>query len=143
MTNQTAKAQVHVQKMCGKSCPTLATPWTVAHQAPLSMGFSRQDNWSELPCPSPGDLSNPGIEPALQADSLQGKPTNAHAHTHIHTHTHISQLPAVLLPHLTHPSSSHSEHARPVVEPCTVRLHRASRCFKMKHQLSLDSIPSS
>ena len=39
-----------------KSCPTLATPWTVACQAPLSMGFSRQEYWSELPFPSPGDL---------------------------------------------------------------------------------------
>ena len=47
--------------------------WTVTHQAPLSMGFSRQEYWSGLPCPSPGDLPNPGIEPgslALQADSL-------------------------------------------------------------------------
>ena len=39
------------------------TPWTVAHQAPLSMGFSRQEYWSGLPCPSPGDLPDPGIEP--------------------------------------------------------------------------------
>ena len=38
------------------------TPWTVAHQAPLSMGFSRQENWSALPCPPPGDLPDPGIE---------------------------------------------------------------------------------
>ena len=41
-----------------------ATPWTVAHQAPLSMGFSRQEYWSGLPYPSPGDLPNPGIEPS-------------------------------------------------------------------------------
>ena len=50
-----------------------ATPWTIAHQAPLSMGFSRQEYWSGLSFPSPGDLPNPGIEhgsPALQADSL-------------------------------------------------------------------------
>ena len=40
-----------------------ATPWTVACQAPLSMGLSRQEYWSGLPCPSPGDLPNPGIEP--------------------------------------------------------------------------------
>ena len=40
-----------------------ATPWTVACQAPLSMGFSRQENWSGLPFPSPGDLPDPGIEP--------------------------------------------------------------------------------
>ena len=39
-----------------------ATPWTVAYQAPLSMGFSRQQSWSGLPFPSPGDLPNPGIE---------------------------------------------------------------------------------
>ena len=53
-----------------------ATPWTIAPQAPLSMGFSRQDYWSVLLCPSPGDLPDPGVEPvspvtpALQADSL-------------------------------------------------------------------------
>ena len=49
-----------------------ATPWTVAHQAPLSMGFSKQESWGELLCPPQGDLPNPGIKPAsrpLQADS--------------------------------------------------------------------------
>ena len=49
------------------------TPWTVVHQAPLFMGFSGQEYWSELPCPPPGDLPNAGIEPrssALQVDSL-------------------------------------------------------------------------
>ena len=54
-----------------------ATPWTVTHQAPLSMGFSRQEYWSGLPLPSPGDLPNPGIEPrspALLVDSLPAKP---------------------------------------------------------------------
>ena len=44
-------------------CPTLATPGTVACQAPLSMGFSRQEYWSELLFPFPGDLPHPGIEP--------------------------------------------------------------------------------
>ena len=67
------------------SCMTLfSTPWTVAHQAPPSMGFSWQEYWSELPFPPPGDLPDSGIEPvslvfpALQADSLplshQGSP---------------------------------------------------------------------
>ena len=42
-----------------------ATPWTVARQAPLSVGFSRQEYWSGLPCPPLGDLPNPGIKPAL------------------------------------------------------------------------------
>ena len=49
------------------------TPWTVAHQAPQSMEFSKQEYWSGLPFPSPGDLPNPGIEPgspALQVDAL-------------------------------------------------------------------------
>ena len=58
-----------------------ATPWTVAQQTPLSIGFSRQGYWSWLPFPSPGDLPDPGIKPgspALQADSVlsesPGKP---------------------------------------------------------------------
>ena len=43
----------------------LVTLWTVAHHALLTMGFSRQENWSGLPCPTPEDLPNPGIEPCL------------------------------------------------------------------------------
>jgi len=57
--------------LVAKSCPTLAIPWTVD---PLSMGFSRQEYWSALPFPFPGDLPDPGIEPrspALQAEFLQ------------------------------------------------------------------------
>jgi len=57
---------------------SFATLWTVAQQAPLSMGSSRQEYWSGLPCPSPGDFTYPGIKPtspALQMDSkLPGKP---------------------------------------------------------------------
>ena len=67
-----------------KSCLTLAMLWTVACQAPLSMGLSRQEHWSRLPFPSPGDLPALGIEPgslALQVDSLltelQGKAMNS------------------------------------------------------------------
>ena len=54
-----------------------ATPWSVARQAPLSMAFPRQEYWSGLPFPSPGDLPNPGIEPGsptLQADDLLSEP---------------------------------------------------------------------
>ena len=60
-----------------QSCLTLVTPWTVAYLAPLSMGFSRQEYWSGLPFPSPGDLPDPGIEPgspALQTDALPSEP---------------------------------------------------------------------
>ena len=66
-----------------QSCPTLCDPWTVAHQAPPSMGFSRQEYWNGLPFHSPGDLPDQGIEPSsltLQADALTsappGKPLN-------------------------------------------------------------------
>ena len=55
----------------------LVTPWTTAHQAPLSMKFSRQEYWSWLPFPSPGDCPDAGTEPgspALQADSLPSEP---------------------------------------------------------------------
>ena len=61
------------------------TTWTVAHQAPPSMEFSRQEYWSGLPFPSPEDLPDPGIEPgspALQADALPSEPPgNLHRHT--------------------------------------------------------------
>ena len=62
-----------------------ATPWIVAHQAPLSMGFSRQEYWSGLPYPPPGDLPDPGIEPmSLQSPALAGRfiTTNATWETH-------------------------------------------------------------
>ena len=55
----------------------LATPWDVAHQAPLSVEFSRQEYWSGVPLPSPGDLPDPGMEPgspAMQADPLPSEP---------------------------------------------------------------------
>ena len=51
--------------LAAQSCTTLAIPWTIAHQAPLSMGFSRQEYWSGLLFPPPGDLPNPRIEPAF------------------------------------------------------------------------------
>ena len=56
---------------------SFAIPWTVAYRAPPSMGFSRQEYWSGLPFPSPGDLPDPGIEPrspTLQADPLPSEP---------------------------------------------------------------------
>ena len=74
----------HCQTLSVHACPLslfsgiqlFATPWTVVHQAPLPMGFSRQKYWSRWPWPPPGDLPNPGIKPASvcllpwQADSL-------------------------------------------------------------------------
>ena len=68
-----------------------ATPWTVARQASLSMGFSRQEYWSGLPCPLPGDLPNPETEPASPVSPemaggffypwvIQERPTHTHMH---------------------------------------------------------------
>ena len=51
--------------LVAKLCSTFATPWTIACQVPLSMGFSRQEYWSGLSFPSPGDLAHPGIEPSF------------------------------------------------------------------------------
>ena len=63
--------------LVAKLYPTLVTPWTVACQAPLCLGFPKQEYWSGLPFPSPGDLPDPGTEPrspALQMDSLLSEP---------------------------------------------------------------------
>ena len=80
---------LELHSMLELSCVQLVvTPWTVPHQAPLSMEFPRQEYWSGLPFPPPGDLSNPGIEPvspALQEDfspaELLGKPNRDNRHT--------------------------------------------------------------
>ena len=70
--------------LVAQSCPTLCDPVNWACQTPLSMGFSRQEYWSELPFPTPGDLPDPGIEPAcpvspaLHASSLPAEPSGKH-----------------------------------------------------------------
>ena len=73
----TTPLPVKIGKLCVHSVaqlyPTLRTPWTVAHQAPLSMGFSRQEYWSALPFPLPRDLLDLGIEPmSLESPALAG-----------------------------------------------------------------------
>ena len=67
-----------VAQLCPHTWGLFETPWTVTYQAPQSMEFSRQEYWSGLPFPSPGDLPNPGMEarsPALQAGALPSEPT--------------------------------------------------------------------
>ena len=65
------------QYVCAKllhSCPALCDPMGVARQAPLLMGFPRQEYWSGLPCPPPGDFPNPGIEPmSPEATCIAGR----------------------------------------------------------------------
>ena len=95
--NETLHAHMHVRLL--QSCQTLVTLWTVPHEAPLSMGFSRQEYWSGLLCPPPGDLPDWGIKPvspvlqeSLPAESL-GKPKgditgNLLYHPHHHHKLH-------------------------------------------------------
>ena len=75
--NDDSNFAINSESEVAQSRPTLCDPWTVAHQAPPSMGFSRQEHLSGLPFPSPGDLPDPGIEPrspTLQADALTSAP---------------------------------------------------------------------
>ena len=76
-----------------------ATPWIVAHQAPLSVGFSRQEYWNGLPCPPPGDLPNPGVKsgsPTLLADSLPSEPPGKPKNTGV---SNLTLLQGVFLTH--------------------------------------------
>ena len=63
LTQVSSSAHVHYVLSRLSRVRLFLTPWTVACQAPLSMGFSRQESWRGLPCPSPGDLPDPGIQP--------------------------------------------------------------------------------
>ena len=103
-TERNCKIIVLFKRRCVLSAQSLsrtqlsATPRTVAHQAPLSMGFSRQEYWSGLPCPPPGDLPDPEIKPrspTLQADSLpsepQGKPQKKIRHKFLATQTLVTE----------------------------------------------------
>ena len=79
---------------------SFVTPWIVAHQAPLSMGFLRQEYWSGLPFPSPGDLPNPGIKLHLlhwQVDSLPlGHLGSSTIKLHVNFHLHGALTPLTL-----------------------------------------------
>ena len=73
---------VYVCMLSCFSCVQLCNPWTIACQPPLPMGFSKQEHWTELPCPPLEDLPDPGIKPrslASQADSLPSEPPQAHS----------------------------------------------------------------
>ena len=87
-----AQVKVKVKVKLLSHIRLFATLWTKAHQAPPSLGFSRQEYWSELPFPSPGELPDSGIEPmppALQVDALTseppGKPKNAQTTRQLHS----------------------------------------------------------
>ena len=80
-SSNTKGKSAKVKVLVTQPCPTLCNPWTVAHQASLSMEFFRQEYWSGYPFPSPGDLPGPGIKPkslALPADFLSSEPSGKH-----------------------------------------------------------------
>ena len=84
------KVKVKVKVKLLSRVRLFATPWTVAHQAPPSMGFSRQEYWRGLPLPSPGDLPDPGIEPrspTLDADALTSEPPGKNIQTNTQLHS--------------------------------------------------------
>ena len=89
------KQGIKLSCVCVLSCFScvriFAALWTVAHQAPLSMGFSRQEYWRGLPCPPPGDLPNPGIEPTSPAllGGFYITSTTWEAPICVHIHTYI------------------------------------------------------
>ena len=92
--------------LCLVSVRLFATPWSITHQAPLSVGVSRQEHWSGLPCPPPGDLLNPGMEPrspTLLEDSLTseppGKPTSHPPPVWVITEHQLSSLHYVAASH--------------------------------------------
>ena len=85
---------IYIRKKVKSLSPVqfFVTPWTAAYQAPPSMGFSRQEYWSGLPFPSPGDLPDPGTKPrspTLQADALTSEPPGNYVL--IFNRTHNSQ----------------------------------------------------
>ena len=102
-----------------------ATPWTVAYQAPLSMGFSRQQCWNGLPFPSPRDLPNPGIEPGSPTSrqtlyhlSHQGSPRNIWSNRQIWPWTtEWSRAKASRV--LPRKRTGHSKHPRPTTQEKT------------------------
>ena len=117
----------------------LCHTWTVAHQVPLSMSFSRPEYWSGLPFPSPGDLPNPGIEPvsyALQEDSLPselpGKPPVSPymcicMYMYMHMYTHILCYFCVSLENTD--LASETKETQHVSKPPPVPVSRIQSCF--------------
>ena len=122
------------------SCVRLfATPWTVTRQAPLSLGFSRQEYWSGLPCPPPGDLPYRGIEPgspALQADSLPsvppGKPHRKMGRIRVGKRTrrerHLHRRPACWGPLPPRPTLHQEATVSLIHDPCILQFLLHSFC---------------
>ena len=116
------------------------TPWTVARQAPLCMGFSRQDDWGGLPFPSPGDLPNPGIEPrspSLPAHFLPteppGKPLGPGRDRKQAPSSPNSDLPRVGTPPIIHTCTDRPAYAGPPPHICLDPAERIGRCCLLSY----------
>jgi len=133
-----------------KVLQVFATPWTVAHQTPLSVGFSRQECWSGLPCPPPGDLPDPGIKavspstPALQVDSLplshEGSPAMEYSVSSVQFSSVTQSCPTLCDP------MNCSTPGLPVhyqlLECTQTHIHRVSDAIQPSHPLSSPSPPT-
>ena len=133
-----------------KVLQVFATPWTVAHQTPLSVGFSRQECWSGLPCPPPGDLPDPGIKavspstPALQVDSLplshEGSPAMEYSVSSVQFSSVTQSCPTLCDP------MNCSTPGLPVhyqlLECTQTHIHRVSDAIQPSHPLSSPSPPA-
>ena len=126
--------------LVAKSCPTLTTPCTSVRQAPLSMGFPRQEYWSGFPFPFPGDLPDPGIEPrspALQADSLPSEPPRKKIAWHMEMATDSSIL-AWKIPWTEEPGGPTVHGVAKSQTWLSARTHSISRAFH-QYLVSLSS----
>ena len=127
--------------MCSLSCVwPFATSWMVTHQTPLSMGFSRQENWSGLPFPLPEDLPDPGIEPTtLISPALAGGFFTTEPAQFSSVQFSRSVVSDSLWPH-------ESQHARPpcpqLPELTQTHVHRVGDAIQPSHPLSSPSPPA-
>ena len=142
---------------CFSRVQLFATQWAVACQAPLSMGFSKQEYWSRLPCPPPGDLSDPGIKPtSLTSPAWAGRffttcttweallciythiniytqTQTTDTHTHTHTYTHI---------HLYRSSSTYSEGMSWYTHHLKLKISQVENAFNIFNLLNIVVYPS-
>ena len=123
------------------------TLWTIAHQAPLSMGFSRQEYWSGLPIPSPGDLPNPGMEPvspvtsALQTDSLPAEPLGKPQTRVSVQFSSVAQLCPTLFDTMNCSMPGLPVHHQ-LLEFTQTHVHRVSDVIQPSHPMSSPSPPA-
>ena len=138
---------IHVCLITSVLSDSFLTLWTIAHQAPLSMGFSRQEYWSGLPIPSPGDLPNPGMEPvspvtsALQTDSLPAEPLGKPQTRVSVQFSSVAQLCPTLFDTMNCSMPGLPVHHQ-LLEFTQTHVHRVSDVIQPSHPMSSPSPPA-